>query len=144
MNLTIRLRGHHLLCLLGFRGMGYSEAYAANMANVYNRLKDEPDTAVTIVQGPDDLCACFPIGVEPHCENESVTELDGNVLRKLGLHVGLDMPWTDVIERVRGGVEPEDIHTLCHTCQWRSYGVCEAGVRTIKSGQWLPALPDNR
>ncbi|QHW34291.1 DUF1284 domain-containing protein [Paenibacillus rhizovicinus] len=138
---TIQLRGHHLLCLLGFRGMGYSEAYAANMARVYNRLREEPDTAVTIVAGPDELCACFPANAEPHCENASVSQLDESVLAKLELDIGHSLPWSAVIERVRGNVEPEDINTLCHTCQWRSYGVCEAGVRTVKSGQQLPPLP---
>lgn len=139
--MTIELRGHHLLCLLGFRGMGYSEAYAANMALVYNRLRDKPDTAVTIVAGPDQLCACFPADAEPHCENASVARLDERALAKLGLRVGLTLPWSAVIERVRGSVEPEDINVLCHTCEWRSYGVCEAGVRTVKRGEALPPLP---
>ncbi|SFI27939.1 hypothetical protein SAMN02799624_00077 [Paenibacillus sp. UNC496MF] len=140
--MTIRLRGHHLLCLLGFRGMGYSAAYAANMARVYNRLKDEPHTPVTIVAGPDELCACFPADEEPHCENASVARLDRDALAKLDLRFGLTLPWSAVIARVRAGVEPEDIGTLCRTCQWRSYGVCEAGVRTIKEGGRLPPLPE--
>ncbi|MFC4810068.1 DUF1284 domain-containing protein [Paenibacillus sp. GCM10023250] len=140
--MTIRLRGHHLLCLLGFRGMGYSAAYAANMARVYNQLRDEPGTPVTIVAGPDELCACFPADAEPHCENASVARLDGGALAKLNLRVGSTLPWSAVIEHVRAGVAPEDIGTLCHTCQWRSYGVCEAGVRTIKEGGWLPPLPE--
>jgi uncharacterized protein len=138
----IQLRGHHLLCLLGFRGMGYSEAYAANMTRVYNRLRDEPDTAVTIVAGPDELCACFPPDAEPHCENASVRLLDERVLGRLDLQIGSTLPWTAVIERVRGNIEPDDINVLCETCQWRSYGVCEAGIRTIKSGAGLPPLPE--
>lgn len=139
--MSIQLRGHHLLCLLGFRGMGYSEAYAANMTRVYNRLREEPQTEVAIIAGPDELCACFPADAEPHCENASVTSLDRSVLAKLGLRSGDTLPWIEVIALVRSRVQPEDINELCITCQWRAYGVCEAGVRTIKNGEWLPPLP---
>lgn len=123
--------------------MGYSAAYASNMTNVYNRLRDEPGTQVTIIAGPDELCACFPEGEEAHCENDSVAGLDARVLKRLQLQVGLTLPWTAVIEQVRKNVMPEDINELCITCQWRAYGVCEAGVRTIKRGEWLPPLPQS-
>ncbi|SFS60484.1 DUF1284 domain-containing protein [Paenibacillus sp. BC26] len=139
--MTIQLRGHHLLCLLGFRGMGYSADFSANMTIVYNKLRDEPGSRVTIVKGPDDLCACFPSDVEPHCHNVSVAQHDERILQKLGFDYGMELLWSDVIERVRTNVVPEDINTLCYTCQWRSYGVCEAGVRIIKQGEWLPPLP---
>ncbi|WP_219837829.1 DUF1284 domain-containing protein [Paenibacillus sp. R14(2021)] len=137
----IGLRGHHLLCLLGFRGMGYSAEFAANMTKVYNELRERPETPITIIAGPDDLCACFPADAEPHCHNASVASQDARVLEKLGYEVGLTMPWSAVIERVRHQVEPEAINEMCVTCQWRTYGVCEAGVRTITQGGWLPALP---
>ncbi|REE84443.1 hypothetical protein A8990_115122 [Paenibacillus taihuensis] len=140
-NREIRLRGHHLLCLLGFRGMGYSAAFSANMREVYNELRDEPQTLVSIIGGPDDLCACFPKDAEQHCENRSVYEHDKRILEKLGFAAGMTLPWADVTLRVRDRMQPEDINTLCYTCEWRSYGVCEAGVRTIKKGSPLPPLP---
>ncbi|WP_308634583.1 DUF1284 domain-containing protein [Paenibacillus silvisoli] len=123
--------------------MGYSAAYTANMTRVYNELRDRPGTMVEIVKGPDDLCACFPVDAEPHCHNDSVAKLDERVLGKLGFQTETALPWSEVITRIREAVEPEDIHTLCHTCQWRSYGVCEAGVRLIKQGEWLPPLPSS-
>ncbi|RAP78036.1 DUF1284 domain-containing protein [Paenibacillus montanisoli] len=137
----IRLRGHHLLCLLGYRGMGYSAGFTANMTRVYNELRERPETPIEIVKGPDALCACFPADVEPHCRNDSVAKHDERILQKLGYGYGMVLPWSEVIARVRDNVVPEDINTLCYTCQWRSYGVCEAGVRLIKQGERLPPLP---
>ncbi|AZN42157.1 DUF1284 domain-containing protein [Paenibacillus albus] len=138
--MEIRLRGHHLLCLLGFRGMGYSAKFSANMRLVYNELREQPQTLITIIGGPDDLCACFPKDAEQHCENRSVYEHDKRILDKLDFSAGMTLPWQDVIHRVRVNMQPEDINTLCYTCEWRTYGVCEAGVRTIKQGGWMPSL----
>ncbi|TVY10877.1 DUF1284 domain-containing protein [Paenibacillus cremeus] len=139
--MEIRLRGHHLLCLLGFRGMGYSAAFSANMTRVYNELRESPETTIALVQGPDDLCTCFPADGQYHCENRSVAKHDEEVIRRLGLETGTRVPWSTVLERVRAAIAPEDINVLCVTCQWRSYGVCEAGVRTIRQGEGLPPLP---
>jgi hypothetical protein len=139
--MEVRLRGHHLLCLLGYRGMGYSADFSANMTQVYNKLQEEPDTNVTLIEGPDDLCACYPTEVESHCHNQSVTDHDAAVLQRLGLQIGLKIQWSNVLERVRTHIIPEDIDVMCITCQWRSYGVCAAGIGTIRQGKGLPPLP---
>jgi len=139
--MDIRLRGHHLLCLLGYRGMGYSARFADNMSRVYNQLLAEPDSTITIVGGPDDLCACFPKDGEYHCDNASVTDRDQAVLRRLGYPIGFAGPWSSVLSRIRATIVPEDIDVICATCQWRAYGVCAEGVRLVKQGEKLPALP---
>ena len=36
--MTVRLRPHHLLCLLSYIGRGYSPAFSANMTRVARRL----------------------------------------------------------------------------------------------------------
>ena len=38
----IYLRAHHILCILQFRGYGYSDEFIKNMQNIMNRLKIEP------------------------------------------------------------------------------------------------------
>jgi len=51
----VRLRAHHLLCILTFAGKGYSPAFVANMAGVVARIgAGEP---IEVVAGPDDICA---------------------------------------------------------------------------------------
>ena len=53
----IPLRAHNVLCLHGFRGEGYSDAFVARMREVADRLTDAPSTEVTLLAGPDTLWA---------------------------------------------------------------------------------------
>jgi uncharacterized protein len=137
---TIELRGHHLLCLLGFRGMGYSPEFTSNMAAVYEALRTDPSTIVRIVQGVDHLCACYPTDKPYHCDSASVQSKDDQVLKQLGLQPGDQTCWSDIINRVRAHIAPEDLHKLCASCPWLKYGVCEAGVSHIRGGGSLPPL----
>jgi hypothetical protein len=140
--MELRLRGHHLLCLLGYQGMGYSADFTANMTRVYQNLQEQPETLVTLIEGPDDLCACYPPEAEDyHCLNQSVIQRDEQVIHRLGLQIGTQVQWSTVMDRVRAHLVPEDIQVLCNTCSWRSLGVCEAGIQRIQQGEGLSPLP---
>lgn len=136
----IRLRGHHLLCLLGYRGMGYSPDFCTNMTAIYERLREQPQTRVVLVEGPDDICAAYPKDKPPHCEETSVAHRDSRVLEKLGLRVGREMSWADVCGAVDETMEAGDIGRICVGCPWEPYGVCEDGVQRIKRGEELPPV----
>lgn len=137
---SIRLRGHHLLCLLGFRGMGYSERFTANMRDIYETLRRNPDTIVTVVSGPDDLCAYFPEDRPCHCDNDTVHRRDEIVLRHLNIRTGERLSWREILQRIRAHVQPEHLPVWCAGCPWLGYGVCEEGVARIGKGQDLPPL----
>lgn len=139
--MSIELRGHHLLCLLGYRGMGYSPAFTRNMTAVYERLRRHPDTIIAVTGGPDALCACFPADKPNHCRSATVHERDDAVLRLLGLSVGERVAWSDVHSRIRRGMTPADIPRLCATCPWQPHGVCAAGVARTVAGEELAPLP---
>lgn len=132
-----RLRGHHLLCLLGYRGMGYSKEYVANMTRLHQTLRTSPETLILLVAGPDDLCDKFPDSQTCHCNDANVHDRDAAILKKLDLQVGQRLSWAEVQRRIGESVVPEDIVTLCSTCSWRSYGVCEEGIEEIKAGSGL-------
>ena len=137
--MTIRLRGHHLLCLLGYRGMGYSDEFCVNMTSIYETLRTAPNTEIEIITGPDDICRAYPADKPGHCEG-TVYDLDGKVLAQLGLAPGFRGSWRAVCSQVAGKVAPTDIALLCTTCPWEKYGVCREGVRLIASGKPLPAI----
>ncbi|MGO4545232.1 DUF1284 domain-containing protein [Paenibacillus sp. 2TAB23] len=137
--MTIRLRGHHLLCLLGYRGMGYSDDFCTNMTAIYERLRTQPHTLVELITGPDDVCQAYPSDKDNHCEG-TVYGLDEAVLSKLGLAAGMQESWHALCSRVAGSIVPEDISRLCTTCPWEKYGVCAEGVGLLASGQPLPKV----
>lgn len=138
---TVALRGHHLLCLLGYRGMGYSADYVANMTRLYEQLRLHPETQVAIVAGPDELCAAFPCDQPNHCAEATVHTRDRVILDALSLAVGQCVPWQEIEARVRMHIVGSDLVTFCQSCPWRPYGVCEAGIDYIGSGKSLPELP---
>lgn len=138
-----RLRGHHLLCLLGYRGMGYSAQYVANMTQIHQTLRADPETKVRLVAGPDDLCVKFPESQVCHCEDTHIYERDAAILEKLNLEIGQTLPWTDIEDLIKQNVVSGDILNLCSTCSWRSYGVCEEGIDEMKAGKGLRVVERN-
>jgi uncharacterized protein len=140
--MTIKLRGHHLLCLLGYRGMGYSEDFCLNMTEIYETLRTKPETKIVIVSGPDDVCRAYPSDKPNHC-NGAVHIQDTAVLNRLGLEPGYEGSWHAVCSLVAEHVAPADISQLCSSCPWESYGVCQEGVKLVVDGKPLPAVRKN-
>lgn len=81
--MSIRLRTHHLLCILTFAGEGYSSAFVANLAAVVARIgAGEP---VELIDGPDDICAPLEGSADTHCHEPSVRRRDREALRALAV-----------------------------------------------------------
>ncbi len=120
--------------------MGYSPDFCTNMTAIYERLREQTQTRVVLVEGPDDICAAYPKDKPPHCEETSVAHRDSRVLEKLGLRVGREMSWADVCGAVDETMEAGDIGRICAGCPWEPYGVCEDGVQRIKRGEELPPV----
>lgn len=76
---TVRLRGHHLLCLLTYKGLGYSPEFVAGMTATAARLV--AGATAEIVEGPDDICEPLCRADEhPHCHEATVPERDRRAL----------------------------------------------------------------
>ncbi|MFZ0445956.1 MAG: DUF1284 domain-containing protein [Bacillus sp. (in: firmicutes)] len=132
-----KLRGHHLFCLLGYKGMGYSQEYVDNMTMLHQSLRDDPGTWVQLIEGPDQLCEKYPNSGEYHCQDRHIDKRDRVILEKLGLNIGQILKWKDIEDAIRKNVVPSDIEVVCETCSWRSFGVCEEGVQNILQGKGL-------
>ena len=80
--MTVRLRAHHLLCLLTYVGKGYSAAFIANYDAIAERLGRGED--ILIVSGTDDICQPMLGEVESHCLGESAAGRDELAARDVG------------------------------------------------------------
>ena len=80
---TIYLRPHHLLCLQTFVGHGYSPDFTKHMTYVKSLLTADPNTAITLVAGPDDLCVHCPNCVDGSCTSPKPAVFDHLVGQKL-------------------------------------------------------------
>lgn len=132
-----RLRGHHLYCLLGFKGMGYSKEFAENMKQIHQHLRENPKTLIKIIHGPDCLCKKYPNDGKYHCQDKNIYIRDIQILQKLGLNIGQVLSWEEIEEHIQKNASPEDIQTFCKSCSWRDYGVCENGIQRIIDGKSL-------
>lgn len=134
----IRLRAHNLLCLQGFRGRGYSEAFVAEMSAVARALADDPDTPVEVLSTPDRLCAACPNLRQGGCtlggpaHEAHMRAQDEEVLRRLHLVSGEVLPWSRVLERITRSVAGPDLPAICTTCPWLPLGWCAEGLERLR------------
>lgn len=123
--MTIRLRPHHLLCLLTYVGKGYSAAFTANYDAIAARIGDGED--VLIMAGPDDICAPLLGDAEPHCHRDSVIERDRLALRDLGElletppELGQRLTLAPALLRqMREAFTSGSTRAACAGCEWHS------------------------
>ena len=116
----MKLRGHHLLCVLGFVGEGYSEEFTENMKKVVERLRKGEE--VEIAAEPDEICRACPWLGPGGCERgggeEETRRRDLRVLSALGFERGLRLCWPEILSKMRRKLSPEDLKRLCRGCRW--------------------------
>lgn len=124
--MTVRLRAHHLLCLLTYVGRGYSPAFVANMDAIAARLSEGEE--ILLADGPDEICAPLLLSEgEPHCRGEGAGERDGraaaDIAALLGCRVGpgvrLALNGTTVL-RLRRAFAAGTLRSACIGCEWAS------------------------
>ncbi|MDR3425781.1 MAG: DUF1284 domain-containing protein [Alphaproteobacteria bacterium] len=64
---TVKLRAHHLLCLLTYIGKGYTQAFVKNFDALVDRINR--GAAIEIVSGCDDICAALHDANGPVCDS---------------------------------------------------------------------------
>ena len=124
---AIRMRPHHLLCMLTFVGKGYSQEFTANFERVMHLIASG-DQTVEIVLGPDDLCA--PLLGDPacHCRNASALERDrlaaealtGLLQQPIDEGSILRLTW-NVLDELRRAFRTGTIRKACRGCQWSDF-----------------------
>lgn len=121
--MTVRLRGHHLLCIMSYVGRGYAPGFVANLDRVAERLSAGED--VLIVTGPDEICAPVAGDPESHCAQPSVSSRDA--LAAQGVSTVLGRPVApgdrlvldaDAVGRIRAAFAEGTVRAACTGCQW--------------------------
>jgi hypothetical protein len=131
------IRGHTLLCLQGFRGEGYDHAFIDNMTLIHRRLQKNPGTRILVSDRPDHLCAACP-NLKGGCTlrgpnfEEHIVAQDRQVLELLGLEVGQEVTWAEVLGRIGSRVRGEMLDGICGDCRWLSSGFCKEGIEALR------------
>lgn len=123
---AVRLRGHHLLCLLTYKGLGYSPEFVAGMTAIAGRLI--AGAVAEIVDGPDDICAPLCRAENhPHCHEATVPERDRRALSLVAGVLGRSVNVGDrfVFDRgtragLRAAYRDGAFEAACALCEWQS------------------------
>ena len=133
----IPLRAHNVLCLHGFQGEGYSEAFITRLTEVYDRLNDDPSLEVRLQAKPDVLCEACPHLTDAGCSlggaghEAHMRTQDVDVLRRLGCAEGEVLAWWAVLRLVADSIRGSDLPAICTTCPWLSLGWCATGIDAL-------------
>ncbi|MBY5933298.1 DUF1284 domain-containing protein [Tateyamaria omphalii] len=122
--MTVRLRAHHLLCVLTYVGKGYNPDFVANLNRIAARLGNGED--VLIVEGPDDICAPLLEGGDGHCltdrvrwrdriaQAEVASALESEVVAGEKMTLGAAQ-----LAQLRASYAAEQVRGACVGCQWK-------------------------
>ncbi len=134
----LEIRAHHLLCMLGFRGLGYSQEFTVKMGKVVEELRSNSALPITVIAGCDVICASCPHNRENKClrnadsERKAKTQ-DLEVLQRLGFETGAQMPVGKVWTSIKARLSVRDISEICWDCEWRELGYCAAGLERLET-----------
>lgn len=132
----MRLRGHHFLCLLTYKGLGYTPAFVENMTAVATHIN--AGAKVILHAGSDDICAALSPADRAACNHDCAkpeTAALDDMAEKATVAVlghGLNEAFTLDVEKVaklRAAFLTGESRSACGLCGWRTIcdGIAESG-----------------
>jgi hypothetical protein len=120
----MKIRAHHLLCMQGFQGYGYSEDFSRNMAKVIQTIESFPKQKIQIVTECDVICSCCPYNINEICSknpesNKKIKRMDIKVLEKLELSGETILEGKEIFSFVNKKLGPMDVQEICGNCSWK-------------------------
>ncbi|SHK53242.1 DUF1284 domain-containing protein [Tepidibacter formicigenes] len=124
------LRAHHLLCIQGYQGKGYSNEFINNMNKIVNILKNNLDTKIKIISKTDFICSKCPSNIgNGLCKSETkVHSLDSKTLEILDLKKNQIYVYKEILSIIKKNLTLEKFQYICKNCEWFKYGYCEKGL----------------
>jgi len=118
----MKIRAHHLLCIQGFQGYGYSKSFIGNMKDVIEMIN--ANSKITIIDKCDVICSLCPYNIGNKCQKEgsslNIKRIDQFVLNILELNVNSRVESSSAISLVNLRFSKlSEIEEVCINCEWR-------------------------
>ena len=128
----IKLRPHHLLCIIAFEPKGYDELYILFMQKLIDWLSNNPKQKILLTDGLCITCDYCPHNDNGKCVKElKVQEIVQNILNLTRLTIGETMEWETLRQIVAKKIIIEDkFYEACGICSF--YEQCR-GVLYLKN-----------
>ena len=123
----MRLRAHHLICLLFLR-RAYSEEFSRVLEEYRRRFEGGEEAEV--VKGIDDICEKCPKYERGECDQREIEEYDEDALDILGVKVGGRVRYAEVAEALRRA--PDSLLEYCRDCEF--WEQCRGVIEEFLSG----------
>ncbi|MGU3576981.1 DUF1284 domain-containing protein [Brucellaceae bacterium C25G] len=121
--MTVHLRGHHLLCMLTYVGKGYTPFFVENYDMIAEQLNN--GIVITLVDGPDDICAPLLCEDNCHCHRKSVTKRDQDALKDISALLDVRLRQgskfilnQQLLQNLRNAFSQNKIRSACQGCEW--------------------------
>jgi hypothetical protein len=120
----LKMRAHHLCCIQGFQGYGYSLAFVANLQAVISEIKTFPSRHLELVSECDVVCASCPSKRECTAQESIISRrirnMDLVVMEKLKIKEGTIMEADEAFRLINSQLsDASDIEDVCGDCKWR-------------------------
>ncbi|KGN02153.1 hypothetical protein Z969_06940 [Clostridium novyi A str. 4570] len=124
----LNLRAHHLFCIQGYLGNGYSEKFTKNMDKIVEKLKANPNITLKVINKVDDVCRCCPNKLENNlCESqEKVNNLDLKVLEFLKIEPNREYVYEELVKYIKENLTYDTFYDICKNCGWFTMGYCKS------------------
>lgn len=132
-----KIRAHHLLCLHGFKGIGYSPEFVEEMTEYVQEMRNpNQPVQLTVIIGQDELCQNCPHDGGEVClsADRLVRQIDQKTVEKLRLTPNQTYQKEELLHQTAKNIQPEDLEYICRGCQWLEMGVCKEGIKQLKNG----------
>jgi len=125
----IELRAHHLLCLQGYEGKGYSPEFVTEMSKLATMFAQAPDTTFTLINGADDICRNCPHLVDEKCIHPNPPEpQDAKVIKYFDLVIGEQYSYKAATDIIKQKINADIFMDICGTCDWNSATQCRSAL----------------
>lgn len=120
----LKIRAHHLCCIQGFQGYGYSPVFVANLRAIISDIKAFPSRLLELVSECDAICASCPgkreCAAQESNSSREIRNMDLVVMEKLKIKEGTIMKAYEAFRLVNSLLNnASDIEDVCVTCKWR-------------------------
>ncbi|HML06009.1 MAG TPA: DUF1284 domain-containing protein [Methanobacterium sp.] len=120
----MKIRAHHLLCMQGFQGYGYSEEFSQNMSKIIQNLKSNKEQKIEITVDLDVICKCCPHKKNKICKNIisnwMIKRVDKKVIGKLKIDYSTEISFKEIISLTNHVFKThDDLKGICSSCLWK-------------------------
>jgi|GEM_PF-33188 len=131
----IKLRPHHLLCLQGFSGKGYSDDFIENMTAIKEVLSDK-NSIINLVFSNDDICfKCPHLLTNNLCATGSGVKIKDDKIIKYFSLVQKQYNYHELITQIKEKITPSIMADICNECTWYDNSHCRKNILGKVSNQ---------